>query len=83
MLSEKTLRRRAYNIGCSIRKGYTRCGGNISLDCEGKKSTGYMITDLATNGILAGFNSAYYYIWDLAEVENYLRENYEALGLAW
>lgn len=83
MYSEKTLRARAYRIGCRINKGHVRYGNNITCDCYGERETGYIISDILSNGILGGAYSNYLYVWDLSDIENYLKECYEAQGLKW
>ena len=84
MLSERTLRDRAHKIGYHVTKGFTHFGKHVFYDNYGERSTGYMVMDLSTGFYAWGsYNSNFDYLWELEDVEDFLKEQYEALGLAW
>lgn len=81
---ESTLRRRAYKIGYQVKKGFQHLGRNVYHDQYGDRYSGYMVRDLHTGFYeWDGYNSNFDFLWTLEDVENFLREQYEALGLAW
>ena len=82
-MSERTLRRKAYRIGYRVEKGVVRHSGNICRDCFGERFSGYMIRDIAADSIEAGCYNGYTYQLSLNDVELFLRDRYNALGLAW
>ena len=82
--SESTLRRRAYKIGYQVQKGFQHYGKFVYHDQYGDRFSGYMVKDLQT-GLYEwdGFDSNFDFLWTIEDVEDFLRERYEALGLAW
>lgn len=79
MYSERTLRRKAKNIGLAIRKGYCRFNrrnGDIA-----DHITGYSIVDADSNCFIAGTNEIYCNLFSLKDVEEYLSGVYNDLKL--
>ena len=83
MYSESTLRRRAYKIGYQVMKGFTRYYGVVDYDWSGERSTGYMIKDLSYGFCVDGFANNYEFLMTIEDVEDFLKEQYEAQGLVW
>ena len=83
MLSERTLRNRAHEIGYHISKGFTHCFGEVMYDDHGARITGYMVMDTHMGFYVRGYDSIYDHTWNLQDVEDFLREEYESLGLEW
>ena len=84
MLTERTLRERAHKIGYHVTKGFTHFGKHVFYNSYGERSTGYMVMDMST-GLYAwgSYNSNFDFLWDLDDVEEFLKEQYDVLGLAW
>ena len=81
---EKTLRNRAHKIGYQISKGFQHFGENVFYDYFDKRHIGYMVKDMSTGCYVWGcYNSNLDYLWTLQDVENYLKKQYEAIGLKW
>ena len=86
MKSISTLRKRARAVGYSIKQGFQHytVSGAIFTNWNGERFPGYMVLDLATNCYVWGSYDEYYtYLWQLEDVENFLREVYERNGLTW
>ena len=83
MLSLSTLRRKAANVGCRIVKGFQHCGRSVFYDYNGERHSGYMIVDLQGNYILQGIGEVFDFQMSLEDVEEYLKDAYEANGLSW
>jgi hypothetical protein len=84
MLTERTLRNKAHDIGCHVTKGFMHFGEHVFYNRYGERSVGYMVQDLSTGFYAWGcYNSNFDYLWELEDVENYLKERYADLGLAW
>lgn len=82
--SESTLRRRAYKIGYQIQKGFRHFGRFVYHDPYGDRFSGYMVKDLQSGFYeWGGYNSNFDFLWDLEDVEDFLKEQYELLGLTW
>lgn len=74
MYTEKTIRRKAYDLGYKLEKNYMRYMAFNNAIVE-PKATGYMLFDLRTNEYVWGsYNDCFCYLWSLEDVENYLRE---------
>lgn len=86
MYNISTLRKRAKAAGYSIEKGfqhYTVSGG-IFTNMWGERFTGYMVKDLAKNEYEWGsYDKHYTHLWQLEDVERFLKEVYEENGLKW
>ncbi len=83
-MSERTLRRRAKAINYSIHKGLQHWGNSVLRDREGKGRIGYMVMNLETGFYVWGcYDSNLDFLWTLADVENFLKEKYQELGIAW
>lgn len=82
--SEKTLRRRANNIGYVVKKGFVRTKAIPSIVVE--TVSGYTIYNTVNNSgaiyMIYGDNDLYYNLLTLEEVEQFLRKEYEARELA-
>ncbi len=83
MSSLSTLRRKAANVGCRIVKGFQHCGRSVFYDYNGERHSGYMIVDLQGNYILQGIGEVFDFEMSLEDVEEYLKDAYEANGLSW
>lgn len=84
MFTENTLRNRAHKIGYHVKKGFQHFGNQVFYNSYGERSTGYMVMDLS-NGyyIWDGYNENFDFRWSLEDVEDFLKEQYEMLGLEW
>ncbi len=80
MYSEKTLRRRANNIGYKIVKGFTRFYNRQGAVAG--HETGYSVIDLGCGYMVGGHNDVYFNLWTLKDVEEFLQGEYLARGLA-
>lgn len=84
MLTESTLRKRAHKIGYHVTKGFTHFGQHVFYNRYGERSSGYMVLDVRSNIYVWGcYNDIFDYLWELVDVESFLKEQYEALGLPW
>lgn len=86
MYSLSTLRRRAHKIGYHVSKGFQHylCGGAVAYDYAGERTVGYSILDLSVNSYVWGsYNSIFDNQFDIEDVEEFLKEQYEMLGLTW
>ena len=84
MYSESTLRRRAYEIGYQVMKGFQHCCQHVWHDSSGERYTGYMVKDLSNGFCIWGsYSENFDFLWDLEDVEEFLKEQYDALGLKW
>ena len=81
--SERTLRRRARNIGYIVRKGFVRTKAIPSTVVE--TVSGYTIYNTVNNSgaiyMIYGDSELYYNLLTLEEVEQFLRKEYEAREL--
>lgn len=83
---EKTLRKKALNIGYQIHKGFVHYmyNGSILTDSNGNRQSGYSIEDLNIGLHLMDCNNGVFdNLWDLSDVENFLKQKYSSLGLKW
>ena len=83
---ERTLRRKALNIGYEIHKGYVHYMYNRAVfkHESDNNQTGYSVTDLRTGIDVYGcYNNYFDNIWNLQDVENFLKEQYNRLELKW
>ena len=79
-----TIRRKAYAIGLQVKKGSLRCLGSACHDVCGNRIPGYMVVDLSTGlGVWPSCNETYSFCWQLYEVVNFLKDEYQTLGLEW
>lgn len=89
MYSLTTLRRRAYEAGYRIEKGfqhYLLRGYPVCRDCNGEAYTGYDVRDLATGQLVyesGCYDSNYDHLCTLEDVEEFLKRAYEEAGLNW
>lgn len=82
--SISTLRRRAHKIGYHVQKGFRHFHQYVYHDEYGDRFPGYMVMDLQTGFYeWGGYDSNFSFLWDIEDVEDFLKEQYEALGLAW
>lgn len=84
-MSERTMRRKAFEIGYELQKGY-RCylmgGGQPVLDEAGNKISGYNIRCMSNNTLVHGcYNNICDHLYDLDDVKGFLKEEYESAGL--
>ena len=81
--SERTLRRRARNIGYIVRKGFVRTKAIPSTVVD--TVSGYTIYNTVNNSgatyMIAGDSELYYNLLTLEDVEQFLREEYKAREL--
>ena len=81
---ENTLRRRAHRIGYHIQKGFIHSGRYVYRDSYGNRYKGYMVMDLHTGFYVWGCcNSNFDFQWNLADVEQFLKDEFKARGLVW
>ena len=77
--SEKTLRRKAKNIGNRIEKGCLRMTiGNAVFN---PLQIGYSVYNEDGYMVWGSYDNLFIHLWDLQDVEDYLRERYSELGL--
>ena len=80
MRSEKTIYKKARNIGYSVKKGkvhFMSSAYPVYSD-----DVGYNVIDNQTNSMVWGcYNSVFDHLWSLEDVEGFLKEQYSALGL--
>ena len=82
--SESTLRRRAYDIGFQVEKGFQHFHEFIYHNSYDERFTGYMVKDLDTGFYEWGsYNENFDHLWDLDDVAEFLMQEYEARGLEW
>ncbi|MCC8081803.1 MAG: hypothetical protein LIO80_07355 [Lachnospiraceae bacterium] len=74
MYSEKTLRRRAHKIGYQVVKGRR----NYVSD-----RNGFMILNPVLNCVVRGTIDGLTFCMDVDDVEDFLKDEYESLGLSW
>lgn len=78
-MTEKTLRRKAHNIGYSIHKGLKRyMSGNYIVE---PKEVGYMVMDDSGYYVWGSYNKVFTHLWDIHDVTDFLQSEYERLGL--
>lgn len=78
--SERTLRRKAEKIGYSIEKGLLRM--TVSNAVWYPRETGYSVIDNELGCYVWGsYNEVFVHIWKLQDVEEFLRDRYNELGL--
>lgn len=88
MYSLTTLRKRAYEAGYRIEKGFQHYMYNnaVCRDCNGDAYTGYNVWDLSTNMCVwesGCYDSNYDHLCTLEDVEEFLKAEYEKAGLTW
>lgn len=74
MYSEKTLRRRASKLGYQVVKGRR----NYVSD-----HNGFMILNPILNCVVCGADYGMTFCMDVDDVEDFLKDEYESLGLNW
>lgn len=78
MYSEKTLRRKAKEVGYTLEKGLIRVRGLIMYP----KQTGYSLIDNDLGCYVWGsVDSDFIHLWDIEDVEDFLKSEYQSLGL--
>lgn len=85
---ERTLRRKAERIGYRLEKGYQKYFGGewgFFTDSQGNKITGYSLYNPEGIDVNAPYSSTacHDHQMTLDEVETYLKEAYEEMGLLW
>lgn len=86
MYSISTLRKRAKAAGYSIEKGFQHytVSGAIFTNWNGEKFPGYMLLDLAKGEYVYGsYDQTYTHLWQIEDVEEFLKNIYEKNGLNW
>lgn len=79
MLSERTLRKKARDIGYSIHKGLKRyMSDNYIVE---PKELGYMVMDNSGYYVWGSYNNVFTHLWDIRDVSDFLQSEYERLGL--
>lgn len=79
-MKEKTLRRKAHKIGYSIVKGLRHYMYNWVV--ADPREVGFMVRDDRTGFYEWGcYNELYSHLWDIQDVEDFLKSEYERLGL--
>lgn len=78
-----TLRRKAYDINLQVVKGFQHCRGAVIYDENGNRQSGYMVKDVATGYFVEGYDECYDFLMDLDDVNEFLKEMYEAQGFDW
>lgn len=86
MYSEKTLRRKSRNAGFRLHKGFRHCftmkGCPVYRYPDGTSEVGYILIDEVNNNLVWGcYDSHIDHLWQLDDVEDYLREFYQAHDL--
>ena len=79
-----TIRRKAYAIGYQVMKGYLHFQDFVYHDSYGDRFPGYMVKNLRTGFYEWGsYNENFSFRWDLDDVVEFLKGEYEARGLKW
>ena len=77
--TESTIRNKARNIGYIVRKGYVRTLAKPSVAVD--TVSGYTIYNSEGTYMIHGYNELYFNLLTLEDVEQFLREEYEAREL--
>lgn len=85
MYSEQTLRRKSAEAGYRIHKGFQHYhNGAIVTNWNGERFTGYDVVDLATEFSVWGcYDQNCDHLWQLEDVEEFLKDVYLKNGLKW
>lgn len=80
MLSEKTIYKKARAIGYSVNKGKVHfLSKEYPVFCD---DVGYNVRDDSLGCFVWGcYNEVLDHLWDLEDVENFLKSEYDMLGL--
>lgn len=80
-MCEKTIYRKARKIGYSVSKGKVHfLNGRNSIVCSDE--IGYNVIDNELNCLVWGcYNSLFDHQWNLSDVVDFLKKEYESLGL--
>lgn len=79
-----TIRKKALNAGYRIEKGFQHYLRNnaIFTNWNGERFTGYNVLDLATNTYVWGcYDCNYDHLWELEDVEDFIKSEYKKYGL--
>ena len=82
----QTLRKRAKAAGYSIHHGFQHylADGSVYTNIYGERFTGYEVTNLTTGYPEWGcYNNNFDHLWQLEDVEEFLKGVYEENGLNW
>lgn len=82
--SLSTIRKKAYAAGYRVEKGFQRYRYNnaVCRDCNGVAYTGYEVQDLTTGYYEWGsYDENFTHLWNLEDVEEFLKSVYEKAGL--
>ena len=83
MYSVSVIRKKAHDIGFHVTKGFQHFGRSVFHDSYGERHSGYMVLDMDT-GLCGGGNSEDFdFLWDLGDVVDFLKGQYETRGLVW
>lgn len=83
---ERFLREKAKKAGYKIIKGFVHYLYNNSVyrNPDGKRVVGYSICDMSTGFYVWGcYDNNFDNLWNLCDVENFLRDQYSSAGLDW
>lgn len=80
---ERKARKKAFNAGYQVKKGFTHWLSNNSVytNMSGERFTGYEIWELSSDIAVLGVDSNFDYNATLEEVESYLKTVYKEHGL--
>ena len=79
-----TIRRKALNAGYRVEKGFQHylCNDSVCTDWNGERLTGFNVWDSTINAYVWGcYNDNYDHLWTLQDVENFLKSEYDKVGL--
>lgn len=84
-MTETTLRKRAANAGYKISKGFQHYhNGAIVANWNGERFTGYNVIDLATGYPVQGcYDNNCDHLWNLEDVEQFLKDVYLKHDIKW
>lgn len=82
----RKLRKKAAKVGYGINKGFQHWlseGYPIFRDCYGDRSIGYNVIDWSTGfNVWGSYNNMMDHLWNLDDVEEFIKGEYERLGLS-
>ena len=84
MYSLSTIRRKAKAIDFQVMKGFLHWHEFVYHDSYGDRFPGYMVMDLNTGFYeWCSYDENFSFRWDLDDVVEFLKGEYEARGLKW
>ena len=84
MYSEKTIRRKANEIGFVVSRGFQHYlyNGAVVKDYYGVAYTGYVVEDMTTGYYVWGcYDQCFDHIWTIEDVDEFIRGEYERAGM--